>query len=186
MGRSARRRLAGRGLVRPRLVVRPAWEGPPEHFGHLAGCIVARRDSSGEARGSLSGGSRMLRPSGSPLRSGSRTVGPSRKRLRSGSRVVGPSGNPLRSVFVVHRRSAGRDRGPSAPRGASAPSPRRQEKQRAAKWDGPVPNVALTFDAAGEYTLRILQAGEGKPGGRLGRTVYLVPETEPPLPGAAW
>jgi len=53
-------------------------------------------------------------------------------------------------------------------------------------WEGPIPNVGITFPAAGTYAVRILQAGEGKPGGRLSRYLYVVPGDAPPLPGAAW
>jgi hypothetical protein len=50
-------------------------------------------------------------------------------------------------------------------------------------WSGPVPSVALTFPAPGEYTIRLLDAGDGKPGGRLARCIYVVPDTAGPLPG---
>lgn len=53
-------------------------------------------------------------------------------------------------------------------------------------WEGSIPNVSVTFPTAGEYTVRILQAGEGKPGGRLARTIFVVPDTAPPLPKQAW
>jgi len=53
-------------------------------------------------------------------------------------------------------------------------------------WNGPIPNVAITFPEAGEYRIRILQAGEGKPGGRLGRIIYMVPATAGEVPGPAW
>lgn len=51
-------------------------------------------------------------------------------------------------------------------------------------WEGPIPNVKITFPAAGDYAVRILQVGEGKPGGRLNRCLYLVPANAAPLPGA--
>ncbi len=44
----------------------------------------------------------------------------------------------------------------------------------------------FTPPVAGEYTLRLLHAGEGKPGGRMGRFIYVVPEAAGPLSGAAW
>lgn len=53
-------------------------------------------------------------------------------------------------------------------------------------WTGPVPNVRVTFPTAGEHRLRILQAGEGKPGGRLNRSVWVVPANAPGLPGDPW
>lgn len=55
------------------------------------------------------------------------------------------------------------------------------------QWQGPVPNVTVALPAAGKYTVRILQAGGGKPGGRLSRSIYVVPESAGPLPAAsAW
>jgi hypothetical protein len=54
-------------------------------------------------------------------------------------------------------------------------------------WAGPIPNVTVALPAAGKYTVRLLQAGEGKPGGRLSRFIYVVPESAGPLPAAsAW
>lgn len=53
-------------------------------------------------------------------------------------------------------------------------------------WEGPIPNVRVTFPAEGDYALRILHAGEGKPGGRLGRFIFVAPDTAPPLPGPPW
>ncbi|MBU0611119.1 MAG: hypothetical protein KKI08_24785 [Armatimonadetes bacterium] len=44
----------------------------------------------------------------------------------------------------------------------------------------------FTPATAGEYTIRLLHAGESKPGGRMGRFIYVVPEAAGPLPGAAW
>ena len=53
-------------------------------------------------------------------------------------------------------------------------------------WTGPVPNFTVTFPKSGAYTIRILHAGKGKPGGRLARSIYVVPTTAPPLPAPAW
>ena len=53
-------------------------------------------------------------------------------------------------------------------------------------WTGPVPNLRVTFPAPGDYTIRLLHVGEGKPGGRLTRQIYVVPKTAAPLPDAAW
>ena len=44
----------------------------------------------------------------------------------------------------------------------------------------------VTFLQAGEYTVRLLHVGEGKPGGRLGRFIYVVPDSAGPLSGPAW
>ena len=53
-------------------------------------------------------------------------------------------------------------------------------------WTGPIPHFTVMFPQDGEYTLRILQAGEGKFGGRLARAIYVAPQTAPPLTGTAW
>jgi hypothetical protein len=53
-------------------------------------------------------------------------------------------------------------------------------------WDGPIPNFTVGFPQAGEYVLRLLDAGEGKPAGRLARTLFVVPETAEGLGGSAW
>ncbi len=53
-------------------------------------------------------------------------------------------------------------------------------------WIGPIPHFAVTFPAAGEYTIRILHAGEGKLGGRLSESIFVVPATVRPLPPNVW
>jgi len=53
-------------------------------------------------------------------------------------------------------------------------------------WEGPIPYFTVTFPDAGEYTIRILHAGEGKPGGRLVETIFVVPEMAVPLPSTRW
>jgi len=47
-------------------------------------------------------------------------------------------------------------------------------------WSGPVPHVPLWFPRPGRYRIRVLHEGKGKPGGRLGVRIWLVPE------GAVW
>lgn len=51
-------------------------------------------------------------------------------------------------------------------------------------WTGPIPNFTVTFPAAGDYVIRLLQTGKGKPGGRLSRAIFVVPadSAPPPLP----
>lgn len=61
------------------------------------------------------------------------------------------------------------------------------DKQAIMEWDGPerprfLEAVEVTLPQAGDYTIRILQAGAGKPGGRLSRFIYVVPETAGPWP----
>ena len=53
-------------------------------------------------------------------------------------------------------------------------------------WAGPVPSFSVTFPGPGEHVIRILHAGEGKPGGRLARCIYVVPRTAGHLPVDAW
>jgi len=53
-------------------------------------------------------------------------------------------------------------------------------------WQGPIPYFKVTFLAAGDYTIRILHAGEGKPGGRLSESIFVVPQTAGPLPSSGW
>jgi len=53
-------------------------------------------------------------------------------------------------------------------------------------WDGPIPNFAVGFPRAGEYAIRLLDAGEGKPAGRLSRAIFVVPETAEGLAGSPW
>lgn len=49
-----------------------------------------------------------------------------------------------------------------------------------------IEQATVTLPAAGEYTIRILQVGAEKPGGRLSRYLYVVPESAGLLPGTAW
>ena len=53
-------------------------------------------------------------------------------------------------------------------------------------WEGPILNFTVTFPKADKYKIRILQAGEGKPGGRLAETIFVVPEIAKSLPDFAW
>ena len=53
-------------------------------------------------------------------------------------------------------------------------------------WDGPIPNLSVTFPTPGEYVIRILQAGPKKPGGRLSRDIFVVPHPAAALRPAAW
>ena len=53
-------------------------------------------------------------------------------------------------------------------------------------WAGPVPSFSVTFPGPGEHVIRILHAGEGKPGGRLARCIYVVSRTAGHLPVDAW
>jgi hypothetical protein len=46
--------------------------------------------------------------------------------------------------------------------------------------------AVVTLPQAGEYAIRLLEAGEGKPGGRMSRFIYVVPEVAGPLPEPAW
>ena len=46
--------------------------------------------------------------------------------------------------------------------------------------------VSFTARQAGEYTVRLLQAGEGKLGGRLAKTIFVVPASAGPPPAEPW
>ncbi|MCK4325042.1 MAG: hypothetical protein KAW89_10960 [Armatimonadetes bacterium] len=59
-------------------------------------------------------------------------------------------------------------------------------QQERPTWPGPIPHFVVTFPAAGEYTIHIRHAGEGKPGGRLSESIFVVPATARSLPTSAW
>ena len=54
------------------------------------------------------------------------------------------------------------------------------------EWDGPIPHIQVTFPTAGEYVIRILQAGDKKPGGRLSRDIFVVPHPAGALRPSVW
>lgn len=53
-------------------------------------------------------------------------------------------------------------------------------EEAGATWSGEVRSYAMTFPAAGEYTLQVIQTGKAPRGGRVGATVYLVPRPQAP------
>jgi len=53
-------------------------------------------------------------------------------------------------------------------------------------WTGAIPQLMVTFPAAGEYTIRILQVGEGKQAGQLSKSIFVLPQTPKPLPNPIW